>query len=162
MATTTKETITVTALTKYGFQAGGIFYGYSPRFKSKEGEVSKVVPGRTLEVEVYTSDGGKKYINSVVSVQGFDPAAATQAAPAVASTPPPAQAKTAANVSHEESMRKIDDRQRKEAVGKTRCAAINAAIQSPALVAFAQTEAEYILLIQRIADVAVKYTFEEK
>lgn len=56
------ETIVVEKNGKYGPMVGGVYYSFSKFYKG-----NKVFPeGSSLDVDVYTSDSGKKYINSVV------------------------------------------------------------------------------------------------
>jgi hypothetical protein len=66
MATTTETKTTVAELTKFGFKdASGLYVGYSPKMPEKDKAL--VVPGRTLEVEMYVADSGKQYVNKVLS-----------------------------------------------------------------------------------------------
>lgn len=58
-----KETIVVEALGKWGPKVNGTYYSFSP--KCKEADKGKLVPGGTFDVEVFTAESGKKYINAV-------------------------------------------------------------------------------------------------
>lgn len=66
MANTTVTKTQVLELTKFGFKDGnGAYVGYSPKMPEKDKAL--IVPGRTLEVEMYVADSGKQYVNKVVS-----------------------------------------------------------------------------------------------
>lgn len=66
MATTQLGTEKVKTLTKFGFQNdSGEYINYSKNLK--DGDKVNVVPGRTLQVELYIADSGKKYVNKVIN-----------------------------------------------------------------------------------------------
>ena len=68
MASTTVMKVKVQELTKFGFKANDKYVGYSPKMPEKDKAL--VVPGRTLEVEMYVADSGKEYVNKVLSEKG--------------------------------------------------------------------------------------------
>lgn len=73
MASTTIVKVKVQELTKYGFKANDKFVNYSKQFKDQ----AMVVPGAAFEAEYYISDGGKEYLNKILSnsvVSSFAPA----------------------------------------------------------------------------------------
>ncbi len=66
MATTQLGTEKVKTLTKFGFQnESGEYINYSKNLK--DGDKINVVPGRTLQMELYIADSGKKYVNKVIN-----------------------------------------------------------------------------------------------
>ena len=66
MATTVKEKVTVTELSKYGVKVGNEYYNWSKQIK--EADKGCVVPGATFDMELYVADSGRKYINSVAAL----------------------------------------------------------------------------------------------
>jgi len=66
MASNILEKITVSKLTKYGFQIQGSddFINYSKQLK--ESDKTKIVPGAEFDVEFYVADSGKRYLNKIV------------------------------------------------------------------------------------------------
>jgi hypothetical protein len=72
MANTTVTKVTVIELTKYGFKdQRGLYIGYSKQLK--DADKVNIVPGRTLEVEMYVADSGKEYVNKVLSHDDVKP-----------------------------------------------------------------------------------------
>jgi len=69
MANVTKEKIAVKQLSKYGFQnEQGVYVNWGKALqedKSRAGEIGKVVPGLTFEMDIYTAASGKQYVNRV-------------------------------------------------------------------------------------------------
>jgi len=63
MATNVKEKVTVEALSKYGFKAGGEYYNWSKNIT--EEHKGKIVPGASFDMDIYVADSGKKYVNAV-------------------------------------------------------------------------------------------------
>lgn len=63
MATTTKETVKVESLGKWGPKINGEYYSWSKNIKDVD--KGRVVPGGTFDLDIYVADSGKKYINAV-------------------------------------------------------------------------------------------------
>ena len=58
-----KETVVIESLGKWGPKIGGTYYSFSK--KISDSDKGKLVPGGTFDVDVWTAESGKKYINSV-------------------------------------------------------------------------------------------------
>lgn len=78
MASTVKEKIVVSELSKFGFKVGQEYVNYSK--KLPEADKTKVVPGAEFEAELFVADSGKRYLNKILA----SVAAAGVATPAVA------------------------------------------------------------------------------
>jgi hypothetical protein len=65
MATTQVVKVLVETLTPYGFKSNGKYVNYSKQLSAED--KAKVVPGAAFDAEYYISDGGKEYLNKVLS-----------------------------------------------------------------------------------------------
>ena len=59
-----KETVVIESLGKWGPKINGEYYSFSK--KIQESDKGKLVPGGTFDLDIWTAESGKKYINSVV------------------------------------------------------------------------------------------------
>lgn len=140
---------------KYGPYAkvGSVYYNKGKFFK---GSFDDMKAGNTYEVEVYTTGTGGKYIQKMVAMVSNGAKAApekTEETPAKAEDKP--VRKTYTPKAAVSTGRNFDA----EARGKTRCALMEAALQSPALPAFASSLDEYKKLLVEAADYAYTYVF---
>jgi len=120
MATTVNEVVQIKQLTKYGFQLeDGSYVNWSKNLKDTD--KLKVVPGASLEIELYISDKGSKYANSIGAQVGE-----VKAPPKTEMKEKPGVA-TYQKVSAALAPRDFD----KEARGKTRCALLEALWSNP-------------------------------
>lgn len=115
--TTVNEVVQVAELSRYGFKtAKGVYVNWSKG--TKQADKDKVVPGAVFEMELYVSDKGAHYVNSVGKqmddVPGAVPSVIT---PKLSQTHPPTVG------------RDFD----KEARGKTRCALLQGLLANSAL-----------------------------
>jgi len=60
-----KETVVIESLGKWGPKINGEYYSFSK--KIQESDKGKLVPGGTFDLDIWTAESGKKYINAVVS-----------------------------------------------------------------------------------------------
>lgn len=89
MANTTNEVFQVDEIGKYGPKVSGVFYGLSKRLQEGGATPAAFSVGKKYRAEIWTSDGGKKYINSF---ELADDSAVVASAPA-ATSPAAAPAK---------------------------------------------------------------------
>ncbi len=90
MANTVVQDIVVEKLTKYGFADGKGYVSFSKKFTDQ----AQIVPGASFEGEVYTSEGGTRYLNKIVKTNGLphEEKKAREHAPAVTAPPAPKKA----------------------------------------------------------------------
>ncbi len=65
MASTMKELIKVSKLTKFGFQVNDEYVNFSKQLP--EADKTRVVPGAEFDAELYVADSGKRYLNKILS-----------------------------------------------------------------------------------------------
>ncbi len=64
-------TVKVDALSKFGFKSGDEYINWSKLLKDED--KVNVVPGRTLQMDLYVAESGKRYVNKVLNeVQSAD------------------------------------------------------------------------------------------
>ncbi len=146
-----KETVVIESLGKWGPKIGGTYYSFSK--KISDGDKGKLVPGGTFEVDIWTAESGKKYINSVL---GSTIIAPPIVAPVLANVPlakayTPAAKKLVAAVK-DDSMTRADWDSKDRRI--SRQGLWQAAIQAVApLVALEQIAAE----AEKLADAGLEY-----
>ena len=98
MSQTVRDKITVAELSKYGVKVGNEYVNFSKNLK--EADKGLIVPGAALDVELFVSDSGKRYINTVFSSSFSAPKTAKAETPKV---PPKTETKaTSATMTKEE------------------------------------------------------------
>jgi len=152
MAGTMKETITVERIGKFGVMSGGVWFNLS----SKSGlKIPDFSPMSTYDVLVYTSDGGKKYINQIVGTGAKlngEPTSSisAQAVPVKAGDDKILEVIKAANKNTEAVEKSTVDWDKKNAQIRAQ-GTIQAAVQAPALQMFAANYDEWIALVEKVA-----------
>ena len=136
-----KVTITVERLGKFGVLSGGLWYNLS----SKSGlKISDFSPMTSYDILVYTSDGGKKYINQIVG---------TSEAVAAPVTPPvlkeEVDTERAKRVTAPSKVGEVDWDKKNAQIRAQ--GTIQAAVESPALQMFAANYDEWIALVEKTA-----------
>jgi hypothetical protein len=152
-----KVKITVERLGKFGVLSGGLWYNLS----SKSGlKISDFSPMTTYDILVYTSDGGKKYINQIVGTGS----AAPKEIEMVSGTNPglvkagddkllevlKEEAKRPVTVKADTSGYREVDWDKKNAQIRAQ-GTIQAAVESPAIQMFAANYDEWIALVEKTA-----------
>jgi len=152
-----KVSITVERLGKFGVLSGGLWYNLS----SKSGlKVSDFSPKTTYEILVYTSDGGKKYINQIVGTGATlngEPSSSisAQTVPVKAGDDKlleviKEEAKRPVTVKADTSGYKEVDWDKKNAQIRAQ-GTVQAAVQSPALQMFSANYDEWIALVEKVS-----------
>ena len=136
-----KVTITVERLGKFGVLSGGLWYNLS----SKSGlKISDFSPMTSYDILVYTSDGGKKYINQIVG---------TSEAVAAPVTPPvlkeEVDTERAKRVTAPSKVGEVDWDKKNAQIRAQ--GTIQAAVESPALQMFAANYDEWVALVEKTA-----------
>lgn len=148
-----KETLKVDSLSMYGFKVGTEYVNWSK--KITDADKAKVVPGVTLEADLFVSDSGKKYLNAVLKT--LDLGATTPTAAKFTPTEKKAYApKTVAKAVAATVGRDFD----KEARGKSRFGFFTAAVQSP-FVATMNSQEEVINFAKAVADAGMADLFPD-
>jgi len=146
MSSTVKEVVQIKALSRYGFQAeDGRYVNWSKG--TKQADKDKVVPGATFEMELFISDKGAHYVNSVGSQVG------TSVAPPVAATSKPTASAVKTYLGNPGVASRDFD---KEARGKTRCSLVVGLLSNAAL-DLSKVE-EHLPMLDRL----VGYVFGDK
>lgn len=87
------ETIQVAALTKYGFQTDKKEY-INWSTKLADNYKAMVVPGGSYSMELYVSESGKRYLNSVKEANALQAAESLSKGQGMATTPQPKKKET--------------------------------------------------------------------
>lgn len=144
-----KELITIDEVAegKFGWYAkvGGVFYNSGKFFKG----LKDMKAGTLYEVEVYTSDKGNKYIQKLLGPGSIKDNPHVENKTIATGSVPPVKAPP--------KSRDFDA----EARGKTRCAIMEAALQSPALVQLASSGNidDLKVVLKKLADFGYAYVF---
>jgi hypothetical protein len=70
MSNTVTEKITVSNLSKYGFQVGTEYINYSKNLS--DSDKARVVPGAVFDAELFVADSNKRYLNKILSIPTVD------------------------------------------------------------------------------------------
>jgi len=70
MSNTVTEKITVSNLSKYGFQVGTEYINYSKNLS--DSDKARVVPGAVFDAELFVADSNKRYLNKILSTPTVD------------------------------------------------------------------------------------------